>query len=351
MKSIFEKEIWHNTGLDYIIALAIFVGLWIVFAVFVKVVLSRLKKTSQKTKTDVDDFLINLIMNIKPPFYFFIALYVASRFLIFPEMVSKIILGVFIFVVVLQVVLAMQRLVDYVIKKRIIDADEDNRDKEAIIKLTGNIIKGVIWVLGFLMVLSNLGVNITSLITGLGIGGIAVALALQNILGDMFASFSIFTDKPFKVGDFITIGQDSGTVEKIGIKTTRIITLEGQELVIPNKTLTEERINNYGKMEKRRVVFSLGVTYGTKLEQLLEIPKILSEIISKQKNTDFDRAHFNEYGDSSLNFEIVYYINNSDFVEYRDIQQSINLEIFDKFQKKGIEFAFPSQTIYLEGNK
>lgn len=348
MINLLEKQIWNNSGLDYFLALGIFFGLWIVFYVFIKFFLHKLRGIFQKTKNDLDDYLITLLSGIKAPFYFFVSFYVASRFLVMSDIVSKIIFGFFVFALVLQIILFSQSLIDYIIKKRLLKEDVEDSDKNAVIRLAGKIAKGMIWIFGLLMILSNLGVNITSLVTGLGVGGVAVAFALQNILADIFASFSIFTDKPFKVGDFIVVGQDSGVVEKIGIKTTRIKTLEGQELVIPNKILTEDRVNNYGKMEERRVVFSFGVVYGTEFEKIKKIPRIVEEAINKQKDTVFDRAHFDNFGESSLDFEIVYYIKSSDFKEYKDIQQDINLEVLDRFRKENIEFALPSRTVYLE---
>lgn len=348
MENFGNLTFWGNTTHDYIVALGVLVGLWIIFAVIVKIALVKLAKASAKTGTDIDDFLIALLSNIKPPFYFFVALYLAAQYLSLPGIVDKTLFVLFLLVVILQSILAAQKVIDYIIRKKLISPEEDNKDKEAIIRLTGNITKALLWILGILMVLSNLGINVTSLITGLGIGGIAIALALQNVLGDMFASFSIFTDKPFKVGDFIIVGDDMGTVEKIGIKSTRITTLEGQELIIPNKTLSEERINNYGRMKKRRVQFSLGVTYSTAFEKLGRIPEMVENIIKSQRDTQFDRAHFKRYGDSSLDFEVVYYVESADYNRYMDTQQAINLAIFERFAKEGIEFAFPSRTVYLE---
>lgn len=343
------KTFWGNTGGQYAVALAIFVAAIIIFYIFQRIILAKLKKASGKTKTDLDDFIIDVIEHIRPPFYYFIALYIASEFLILPSVVSKVIFAVFLIVIILEVIFAIQSMIDFVIRKKLLrGGDDGNKDKEAIIKLTGNLIKGLIWILGILTVFANLGINVTSLITGLGIGGIAVALALQNILGDIFASFSIFIDKPFKVGDFIIVGSDMGTVVKIGIKSTRLTTLEGQELVIPNKTLMEERINNYGKMQKRRVVFPLGVTYATNPDSLRKIPEMVKNIIERQKDVEFGRTHFKEYGDSSLDFETVYFINGADYDRYMDVQQEINLAIFERFQKEGIEFAFPTRTVQIE---
>lgn len=351
MHLILNFKIWHNQGVDYLTALAIFIFFNILFKVFSKIVVSRLKKISQRTKTDLDDFIIHIVENIKPPFYLFISLYIAANFLILSEIVRKILLGLFLIVIVIQTILALQKIIDFAVDKKIFKPGEDNKDKKTAVKWAVQTIKITLWVLGSLIVLSNFGIEVTSLVAGLGIGGIAVALALQNILGDVFASFSIFVDKPFKSGDFIIVGADKGEVAKIGIKSTRLKTLEGQELIISNKELTESRINNYGKMEKRRTSFSLGIVYQTPITKVKKVPQFVEDIVKSVPKTQFIRAHFKSYGDFSLNFEFVYYVLDSDYTKYMDIQQEINLKILDLFQKENIEFAYPTQLIYTVPNK
>ena len=214
-------------------------------------------------------------------------------------------------------------------------------------EILNKIIKGVLWAVAVIIILSNFGYNVSALAAGLGIGGLAIAFAMQNILSDVFASFSIYFDKPFRIGDFIIVGDDLGTVKHIGIKTTRIQTLQGQELIISNKELTETRVNNYKKMERRRISFTFGVEYGTKLKQLKKISSIVKEILDKIKIADLDRVHFKQFGDFSLNFEVVYYVNKPDYLTYMDTQQEINFALKERFEKEGIVFAFPTQTIYL----
>jgi len=206
----------------------------------------------------------------------------------------------------------------------------------------------VIWVVVLLLVLDNLGVNVTALVAGLGIGGIAVALAVQNILGDLFASLSIVLDKPFYVGDFLVVGDMAGSVEHVGLKTTRLRSLSGEQLVFSNSDLLGSRIRNYGRMYERRSLFTLGVTYQTPRDKLVKIPRIIQEVIEQQENTRFDRSHFKEYGDSALLFESVYYVNSSVYNEYMDIQQAINLAIFERFAEEGIEFAYPTRTLFVQ---
>ena len=182
----------------------------------------------------------------------------------------------------------------------------------------------------------------------LGIGGIAIALAAQTILGDLFSYFVIFFDRPFEIGDFIVIDDKSGVVEHIGIKTTRIRTLGGEQLICSNTDLTNSGLHNYKRLQKRRILFNLGVTYQTSHQQISEIPGILKGIVESKPYVTFDRAHFSGYGDFSLNFEIVYYILDSDYTFYMDKQQAIYLDILKAFEERGIEFAYPTQTLMMQ---
>lgn len=208
----------------------------------------------------------------------------------------------------------------------------------------------VTYALILLLALQNLGVNVTSLIAGLGIGGIAVALALQSILGDLFASLTIALDKPFVLGDFIVVGTEMGTVEHIGLKTTRVRSLSGEQLVFGNADLLASRIRNYKRMSERRVAFGFGVVYHTPPQTLESINAIVRRAIESQSNVRFDRCHFFRFGNSSLDFEAVYYINSPDYNAHMDAQQSVHLSIIRAFREQGIEFAFPSQTVYVAGH-
>ena len=224
---------------------------------------------------------------------------------------------------------------------------KEHPDGVAAMDILSFIARVAIWSFVLLAVLDNIGVNITTLIAGLGVGGIAVALAAQNILSDLFASLSIVLDKPFVVGDFLIIGDFQGAVEKVGIKTTRLRSLWGEQLVFSNNDLLSSRIRNYGRMNERRVAFSLGVTYQTPADKLAKIPEMIRRAVDAQADTRFDRAHFQKYGDFALIFEIVYYVLSADYNQYMDIQQSINLKIYADFEANGIEFAYPTQTIYV----
>lgn len=204
-----------------------------------------------------------------------------------------------------------------------------------------------IWSIVVLLTLDNFGVDITALIAGLGIGGIAVALALQNVLGDLFASLSITLDQPFVVGDFLIVGEFIGTVEYIGVKSTRLRSISGEQIIISNGDLLGSRIRNNGRMSQRRIVFATNIAYETPVELVEQIPALIREIVEKQPNTQFDRSHFRTHGASSLDFETVYFVLSSDFNEYVDIQQVINLSLHRKFAELGIEFAYPTQKLFL----
>lgn len=206
-----------------------------------------------------------------------------------------------------------------------------------------------LWVLVLLMALQNLGVQITALVTGLGIGGIAVALAVQNVLGDLFASLSIILDRPFVIGDFLIAGEFLGTVEYIGLKTTRLRSLSGEQLIFSNSELLDRPLRNYKRMDERRALFTFGVTYQTSADQLEAIPEMVRAIVEDQEETRFDRAHFKEYGDSSLVFEVVYYVLIPDYNRYMDVQHAINVALYRRFEEESIEFAYPTRTLYVQG--
>ncbi len=208
--------------------------------------------------------------------------------------------------------------------------------------------KIVVWILVIILVLENIpGIHITTLIASLGIGGIAVGLALQKVLGDLFASLTISIDQPFVEGDAISVDQFSGEVEHIGLKSTRIRSGTGEQLIFSNSDLLDSRIHNYKRMDHRLVTFTLNVTYNTPYKKLQKIPKILKGIIEAHPKVTFNRAHFKGYDASALTFETVYTVNTADFMSYMDIQQEINLEIFRQFDEAGIHFAYPTQTIFV----
>lgn len=344
--NLLQINYFGNTVQSYLVALAILLGFLLFLKVLKGKIFAKLEKWASKTKTDLDDELVRAIETIPSILYFFVALYVASQILVLHEAIEKTIEVILVILVIYWATRLSAELIEYALAK-VAKKQNGKREKNTTYFALNLIAKIVLWATGLLLILSNLGVNISALVASLGIGGIAVALAIQNILGDIFSSFSLYLDKPFEVGDFIIVGEHMGTVKKIGLKTTRIEALQGEEIVISNNELTSTRVRNYKKMKKRRVVFTIGVTYGTSHKLLTEIPKILKEVIRGIKKTTFDRSNFASFGDHSLNFETVYYLESSDYNEYMNTQEKINLAVVKAFEKEHIEIAFPTQTVYL----
>ncbi len=350
LNDILKRSYLDNSIQDYLIFLGIFIAGILIIQVIKSIILHRLKKWSEKTHTTIDDFLIGIIEGKVVPLLYFGALYLSSESLNLTEFAVKVInvTGVILFTFFglrLLVSLINYSLESYWVKKEV----DQNRQRN--LKGIITVIKAVIWGIGITFLLDNLGFEISTVVAGLGIGGIAVALAAQTILGDLFSYFTIFFDRPFEIGDFIIIGEYMGTVEHIGIKSTRVRSLGGEQLVFSNTDLTNSRIRNYKRMEKRRIVFKLGVTYQTTSEQLKAVPGIIKDAIDKVNDTTFDRAHFSSYGDFSLVFEVVYYVLSGDYNKYMDTQQEINFAIKKEFEALSIEFAYPTQTLFVEKNQ
>lgn len=328
--------------LHFLLAFAISICLSLFFKY---VVIRKMKSLVARTKNDLDDVIISFLSSISLFFYIFLSAYIALQFLILNAFVRRVIDAVFVTYVVYQVIFIVRIFIEYMLDKR---ATGENGASIAHVKdIIQLIMRAVFWAIGILFILSNLGINVTSLVAGLGIGGIAVALAVQNILGDLFSYFAICFDKPFIKGDFITVGDQRGVIEKIGIKTTRIRALQGEEIVIANSELTSSRIQNFKKMEERRILFSIGVVYETPLAQLERIPQIIRDIISSIELARFDRAHLSTFGDSAYMYEVVYYVLSADYNQYMDVQQDINFRIIEAFAREHIELAFPTQTLHL----
>ncbi len=340
----FQYQIFGNSIESYFFALAVFLAVLFVFKIIQIILLRRLQRLADKTKTEIDDIFIEIIKKIRPPFYFLLALYFALRGLEVSSWIGKAVSAVLMIWIIYQAIVSLQILINRVVKKKV----AKDIDSEAAIELLGKIFKGILWAIGLLFILSNLGINVTSLVAGLGIGGIAVAFALQNILADLFSSFAIFFDKPFRPGDFIVLGNYKGTVEKIGIKTTRLRSLQGEELIVSNQELTSAKIQNFGQLKERRVSMKIGITYETPLEKLKIIPEIIKEIVSGIEGIRFDRAFFTAFGDFALIYEVVYFVESSDYLLYLNANQQILFKMKERFEKEKIEFAYPTQKIFME---
>ncbi|WP_354360715.1 mechanosensitive ion channel family protein [Pedobacter sp. UYP30] len=341
---------WDNEIYQWAIAIGIIAITFIAVKICKLVILKRIKIWTKKTKTTWDDFVVSLIERAIIPLLYISSIYFAVSTLKLPQKLVTTLHVAYLVCVTFFVL----RIISNAFKKFIysfIEREEDAEQKE---KQAGGLIaicNFVIWILGCIFLVDNLGYNVTTLIAGLGVGGIAIALAAQAVLADLFSYFVIFFDKPFQIGDFVVVDDKSGNIEYIGIKTTRIKTLNGEQLICANKDLTDSRIHNYKRMEKRRIVFPLRVVYQTDHKVLAEIPELVKDIIENQRDVTFDRGHFSGYGDYSLNFEFVFYVLSSDYGVYMDKQQAIFLEIHAAFKEREITFAIPTRNVFMQNQE
>lgn len=345
---ILEFSILDNTVKNWIIAsvtaLIVLSGLIMIKRILQRIVVGL----ARRIKVETGDLVEGIFQKTKFYFLLAVALYFASHALNLTASFSSTLNSTVFIIILIQVSVWSVWIVSFFSQREIELRKEKDPAVVSVLGLGSFILKTGIWAIIILLALDNLGIDVTALVAGLGVGGIAVALAVQNILKDLFASLSIILDKPFVIGDFIILGDDLGTVERIGLKTTQIRRLTGEQLVMSNAQLLESRIRNFKRMERRRVIFTIGVTYQTPHEKLKNIPGMIKKIIESQEKVEFDRVHFKEYGNFSLNFEAVYWVLDPDYNVYMNINQSINLLIFEQFDKEKIEFAYPTQTIFLD---
>ncbi len=335
-----------NTTMQWISAGSVAVSLTLVLCFMQSVLVRRLRAVAARTSTGLDDILVDTLSATRVFVMLIIGIYAGSTFLTLSGRAELFINRTVICAALVQAAIWGDRAVRAWLLQYRSSARADPGRSTSTAAL-GFIARVAVWVVVLLMMLDNLGVNITTLVASLGIGGIAVALAVQNILGDLFASLSIVLDKPFVIGDFITVDSVAGTVEYVGLKTTRVRSLDGEEIIFSNTDLLKSRIHNLKRMESRRVAFQLGITYGTAEEQVSAVPQLLASIVGAQKQVRFDRAHFSGFGPSSLDFEVVYIVNSADYAVHMDVRQAIFLDIYRTFRERGIEFAFPTQTLHV----
>jgi small-conductance mechanosensitive channel len=344
-EELLNYSFWGNSVQSYIFAVIFFVFAVVVFRIVKYHIVKKLRGIVQKTKVEFDDLLIGIVDKVGWPFYVFFSLFLAFNFLNVPPILSVFFAYAVPIVVVFLVVRSLHQFVDYALHK--VAKEKDFENESSLVNVIGRLLKGGLWALAFVYILSLWGQDVTSIIASFGVIGIVLAFGLQHVLSDVFASFSIFFDKPFTVGDFIIVGDNLGVVKNVGIQSTRIQSLWGHEVIIPNQELTSSQINNYRKMKRRRIQFDFGVVYYTTAEQLENVLEITKEIINNIELATLDRVHFKEYGDFSLNFEVVYYIDTPDYNKYMDVQQEINLNLKKRFEKEHIQFAYPTQTVIL----
>ncbi len=342
-----NQTLYGNTLQTWAIALGVAAAVFVALRLIEEVLIVWIEKITKRTKTQWDDLVVHALRGTKSIFLLIVALFAGAIVLDLPDAVGGIIRTVTIIAVLVQGGMWISAGLMFWIHSHREKLVEEDAASAMTINAIGFVVRLALWSVVLLLALDNLGVDVTALVAGLGVGGIAVALAVQNILGDLFASLSIVLDKPFVIGDFIIVGELPGTVENIGVKTTRVRALSGEQLVFSNADLLSSRIRNYGRMYERRVPFTIGVTYETSRDNLAKIPTIVREAVESQENTRFDRCHFKSYGDFSLNFETVYHVQDPSYNVYMDIQQAINLKLHERFEAEGIEFAYPTQTLFV----
>ncbi len=347
MDEILNYVFWGNSILNYVIAATGILTAWIVLKLIRRKLLVLVKRFTSRTNNNFDDVLVEIAEKFIIPYLYLFINYSIIRQLYLSSRVENILSAAFMFVTIYYVI----RLINYTIHRLVVKyMEHKNEAPERIKQVSGMlvVVKLLTWGLGIVMLADNLGYDVTTIIAGLGVGGIAIALAAQNILGDLFSYFVIFFDKPFEIGDFIIVDNNSGIVEKIGIKTSHVRSLDGQQLVMPNAEMVKTVIQNFKRLQRRRIVFSIGVVYYTSSRKLRRIPSLIEDIVLKQEHATFDRTHLKSFGDFSINYEIVYYIESADYLTYMNTHQEICVSIFEKFEEEKIEFAFPTQTIFLD---
>jgi small-conductance mechanosensitive channel len=349
VQNLLNQIVFNNTLANWALALGLAILVWFALKFLRQLISKRLGKRYEQTQTLVDDILFRVSQRTWTYLRIAAAIYTISLSLKVSTAIHTLAIATALLLSIFQSALWGTDIINLWVMHRVKQDYDKDRSIATKMSALGIISKVGLWTILFLLALDNLpNVQINSLIASLGVGSMAVALAVQNILSDLFASLSIVLDKPFEIGDFINVGDYNGSVEHIGLKTTRLRSLTGEQIVLGNNDLLNSRIRNYKRMNQRRVAFTLGVSPDTPYETLIQIPTMLQNIVEAQPETNFDRAHFKNYGDFTLDFEVVYLMPSTDFRLFMDTQQVINLEIFRQFTDAGITLPYPTQTIHVK---
>lgn len=342
-----ETLFLDNPLSDWLIAVGVAAGVLLLLLTVRRVLVGRLTAFAERTATEWDDILASALGRTRLLFLVIVSAQAGAMALELPDRVAGGLRVLMVLAAAMQVGIWASVVLVSLLERYRREKMEEDRGAASMIGALSFLIRLVLWAVILLLALDNLGIDITAMVAGLGVGGIAVALAVQNILGDLFASLAIIMDKPFVLGDFIVVGELRGSVEHIGLKTTRVRSLGGEQIVFSNADLLSSRLHNFGRLQERRAVLVIGVTYQTPRGKLQNIPAILREAVEAQAGTRFDRSHFDNYGDFSLNFETVFYVLSNDYVKFMDIKQAVLLQIHERFESEGIAFAYPTQTLFL----
>lgn len=348
VKEFLELSIFRNSVLDWSAAVGLAIGLFLVLLTLRRFIHRHYQRLVQTPETELLELPLQILSRTGIPFFLVLSIFAGLGTLAMSELTARILQSAVTIALFWQAGVWTGAAVLALLDRRRQRVSGTDRAATGSLGILGFIARVLIWTIVVLLILENLGVDVTALVAGLGIGGVAVALAVQNILGDLFASLSIAFDKPFAVGDFLIVGEYLGSVEHIGLKSTRLRSLSGEQIVMSNADLLGSRMRNYGRMSERRVVFTLNVVYETSADTLERIPAMIREIVAAQNETRFDRSHFVRHAAASLDIETVYYVLSADYNRYMDIQQAINLAIHREFARTGVEFAYPTQRLLLE---
>lgn len=342
-------EYYGNTVENWLIALALAVGTYMLLAAVRKVALVRLHQLAERTSTQIDNMITDVLGKTTFWFSAYLSLYAGSRWLLLPPQADTVLDKVTVAALTVQLAIWGNQLINHWVIRFLKERHAGDAGMQTMAGALGFISRLALFSALLLMALQNMNVEIDALLTGLGIGGIAVALSVQTVLGDLFASLSIVFDKPFLIGDFIILDNGMmGTVEHVGLKTTRIRSLTGEELIVSNNDLLRTRIRNYRHMQERLVNFKVSVTYQTRHEQLKMIPEIIKAIIDAHPRTVFEWANFVGFGTYSFDFDVAYYVKNYEWYSFMRIREEIYLEIVRRFAEEKIELAYPTQTLFVE---
>ncbi len=336
----------NNTLAAYGIAIAILIAGFILIQLVRSAILSSLQRWEKQQQSPLDQRLVNIFSQPLMRLLYIGTVYIAIANLNLHPILGQTLQVLAVLIATVTGIQFLSQFSEYLLRSYLVR--KGNPELEQSFNALTPLIRAIFWAVGFVFLLDNLGFDISAVVASLGIGGLAIAFAAQGILQDLFSYFSIVFDRPFAIGDFIVVGDYLGTVEQIGIKTTRLKSLSGEQLILANTDLTSSRVRNFKRMEQRRIVFTLGVIYETSAEKLKQIPAMIENIIQAVEGVKFDRAHFASYGDFSLNYEVVYLVNTGDFNTYMNCQQQINFALFEAFAAAGIEFAYPTQVHYLQ---
>src|SRR5687768_12663431 len=343
-----EWRFYHNSVRAWVVAAIAFVVIGGTLYLVRRVLARRLSTLAELTATIADDAVVDLLRRTRHFFILAAAVAGATLFLDLPKRALDILRVLGTIALILQIAIWGNGLISFWFKYYAEQKAGSDVSSRTTIAAFSFVARGGLWVMLALVALNRLGYDVTALITGLGVGGIAIALAVQNILGDLFGALAIVVDKPFVVGDTISVDTFTGTVEHIGLKTTRLRSVNGEQLIFSNADLLKSRIRNFKRMQERRVLFLIGVTYDTPPDVIARIPAMIREAIEEQSPVRFDRSHFSAYGDSALTFETVYFVLTADFLTYMNIHQAVNLTVLRRFAAEGIQFAYPTRTLVLQ---